>query len=330
MGSLTRRQAAGTWLAAGLGAGAVAAALLDRLTVAVALLGLTGTLLFLAVLQVRRRLAEVQSGTNNLTRAVRSWTRAAESTRRQSADLLETTGQSLENQVLRQLRDQTQEVEALVQLYRLLDPRAPMPSSGHWALNPTELLELWSVIELRRPRLVLELGSGVSSVWIGYALERHRGRLVSLEHDPAYAERTRAHLRRHGLADVAEVRDAPLRPVSVDGESYRWYDPAALAGLSGVDLLLVDGPPGGTGPQARYPALPMLERLLSPRAWVLLDDVGRPEEREILRRWVDTVDGLRREPGTIGQVAVLSYNRRPAEVAAVVPRAAARAEAPTG
>jgi hypothetical protein len=74
----------------------------------------------------------------------------------------------------------------------------------------------------------------------------------------------------------------------------------------------------------------MLERLLSPRAWVLLDDVGRPEEREILRRWVDTVDGLRREPGTIGQVAVLSYNRRPAEVAAVVPRAAARAEAPTG
>ena len=37
-----------------------------------------------------------------------------------------------------------------------------MPSSGMWALNPTELLEPWSVIERTRPRLVLELG-GTSS-----------------------------------------------------------------------------------------------------------------------------------------------------------------------
>ena len=50
-------------------------------------------------------------------------------------------------------------------------------------------------------------------------------------------------------------------------------------------MLLVDGPVGALGPQARYPALPLLRERLLPGAVVLLDDADRPEEQEVLARW---------------------------------------------
>jgi hypothetical protein len=54
-----------------------------------------------------------------------------------------------------------------------------------------------------------------------------------------------------------------------------------------VDLLLVDGPPADTADKvlARYPALPALHGRLARGATVVLDDVERPGEQEVLRRW---------------------------------------------
>jgi predicted O-methyltransferase YrrM len=207
------------------------------------------------------------------------------------------------------LRAQARELEGLHQLYAGFQPRAPMPSSGQWALNPTDLLAVLHLIEQRRPRLVLELGSGTSTVWIAYALERVGGRLISLDHDPGYAEQTRTMLGAHGLTGVAEVRNAPLCPVEIRGTAFEWYDPAALTGVADVDLLLVDGPPGSTGPMSRYPALDMLRGKLSRHATVVLDDIGRDDEQETLRRWADEDDRLRIEPTLIGQHGILSYPR---------------------
>lgn len=206
-------------------------------------------------------------------------------------------------------RDATRDVEALLQLYRDHTPRAPMPPSGGWAIDPTGLLELLSHVRADRPALVLELGSGTSSVWLGYALERTGGRLVSVDHDARFGERTRQLLRRHGLADVVQVRDAPLRDLELGGRTYQWYDPAAFEDVDGVDLLVVDGPPGAIGPMARYPALPVLWRRLSPGALVLLDDAGRPDERDAVTRWLAEVGGLATEPAVVGNVAVLRYTR---------------------
>ncbi|MGQ0480291.1 MAG: class I SAM-dependent methyltransferase [Pseudonocardia sp.] len=90
------------------------------------------------------------------------------------------------------------------------------------------------------------------------------------------------------------VVHAPLaaHPLAVGGLA--WYEPTALetgldTALRGdpVDLLLVDGPPAwqdGHG-LARYPALGALRHRLAPGATVMLDDVERPGEREVLRRW---------------------------------------------
>ncbi|MEU4241642.1 class I SAM-dependent methyltransferase [Actinoplanes sp. NPDC026619] len=210
----------------------------------------------------------------------------------------------------RLLRAQTGEVEALVQLFQGFTPRAPMPSSGGFALNPTDLLDLLHLIQVRRPKLVLELGSGTSTVWIAYALEKAGGRLVSLDHDPGYAEKTRIALAAHGLTEVAEVRDAPLRPVVLDGRTFPYYDTTAVADLRGVDLLLIDGPPEKTGKDARYPAMRVLEDRLADNATVVFDDAHRQDEAEALRKWVETIEGLTQEEGEArGRHAVLSYRR---------------------
>jgi predicted O-methyltransferase YrrM len=206
-------------------------------------------------------------------------------------------------------RAQTRELECLHQLYADFLPRAPMPASGQWALNPSDLLALLHLIEQRRPRVVLELGSGTSTVWIAYALERLGGRLISLDHDPSYAEQTRTMLHAHGLAGVAEIRDAPLRAIEVRGDAFDWYDAGALTGVDKVDLLLVDGPPGSTGPMSRYPALDMVRDKLSRHATVVLDDISRDDERETLRRWAEEDSRLRIEPALVGQHGVLSYAR---------------------
>jgi predicted O-methyltransferase YrrM len=207
-------------------------------------------------------------------------------------------------------RDQTREVEALLQLFRDFAPRAPMPSSGGgWALNPTGLSELLFHIDRHRPKVVVELGSGASSVWIAYALEKIGGRLVTLDHEAKYADQTRSMISLHELDKVAEVRLAPLRPIDIDGESFDWYDAETLVGVDGIDLLLVDGPPGTVGPAARFPALPVLEHRLASNATVILDDVDRSDEQAIVDRWTAGIPGLRQEHQIFGRQAVLTYSR---------------------
>jgi predicted O-methyltransferase YrrM len=206
-------------------------------------------------------------------------------------------------------RDQTREVEALLQLYRDFRPRAPMPPSGRWAVDACGLLELRSLIERQQPKTVLELGSGTSTVWIAYALEGGGGRLITIDHSSDFAAQTRAMLSLHALENIAEVRHAPLQPLSVNGLEFRWYAQEAFADLSDVDLLVVDGPPGSTGPGARYPALHMLETRLSATATIVLDDAGRSDEQDIVRQWVETFPGLVQSRGIFARQAVLTYSR---------------------
>jgi predicted O-methyltransferase YrrM len=191
-----------------------------------------------------------------------------------------------------------------------------MPSSGGFALNPTDLLELLHLIRTRKPRLVLELGSGTSSVWIGYVLEKTGGKLVSLDHDATYAAQTRAALAAHGLSKIAEVRDAPLTPATIDGRDYPWYDPETLSDLRDIDFVLIDGPPERTGADARFPALHMIEKRLADRATLVFDDATRKDELAALAAWTEQFDGLTREGELLGRHAVLAFARPPAMAAA--------------
>jgi predicted O-methyltransferase YrrM len=191
--------------------------------------------------------------------------------------------------VLRRNQAEFAQIEALLDLRSLLRPRAPMPPSRGWAAAPTSILEYVKHILERKPSTVVECGSGVSSVWAGYALESiGAGRCVALEHDPEYAEATRRELERHGLTAWVDVRTAPLRRVAVGEREYDWYDVSCVSDLHDIDVVFVDGPPAATGRVARYPAMPLLRDRCTSDAVLILDDAARPEEKEILEMWADS------------------------------------------
>lgn len=210
-----------------------------------------------------------------------------------------------EDHIVRAGWEATRDVEALLQVLPLVSTRALLPASGFWAMQPRNLAHLVDLVRRRRPATVLELGGGTSTIWLGYLLEETGGRLVSIDHDPDFAALTRAAAERHGLTQVVEVRVAPLVPVDPDQPDARWYDSALFGDVVDVDLLVIDGPPKATGPQARSHALPRLLPQMSRDFAVALDDAERPDEAAAVERWLDAVTGLRREDEGMSNLAVL-------------------------
>lgn len=226
-------------------------------------------------------------------RGQRSLAKAIESRANSVTKLVDRTATKEADRSRRQADRIFRQQEALQNLYQLVTVRRAMPASRGWALSPDILLGYVEDILGRRPRTVLECGSGVSTVWAAYALQQlGAGRVVALDHEAEFADKTRGVLADHGLTDVAEVRHAPITPLELPDGSWHWYDTAALKDLHDVDLVLIDGPPKPTQEQARYPALPVLRDLLAPGAVLLLDDAARPDEQAILQRWVAEWPGL--------------------------------------
>lgn len=128
---------------------------------------------------------------------------------------------------------------------------------------------------------------------------------MTLDHLEDYLDLTRTAVQRHELDDQVECRLAPLEQIECDGDDYRWYSYDALKDLSDIDLVLIDGPPAATGPQARYPSLPNIINLLSPNATIILDDAHRREESNIIDSWQESFPDFERiEVGT-SRLAVL-------------------------
>lgn len=229
------------------------------------------------------------------TRAVMELTALIESYTAEVKDALAAESSAIGDRLVaahrREKQDSYTQVESLLALYFDIRPRQALPPAGGWAASADLLLMLYRTVREREPALVLECGSGVSTVIMGYALAQNgNGRLVALEHSEAYLDQTERWLREHELLDQAKVVLSPLAPVTIGDENWSWYSVNDVP-QSGIDLIFVDGPPGSTGPSARYPALPLLADRTSPDAIVILDDSDRPDERAIVQRWIDELPG---------------------------------------
>lgn len=189
----------------------------------------------------------------------------------------------------KEMKHTFRQLEALQNLNAMLPTSDVLPASRGWAASPDLLLVLVDQLITTRPSLIVECGSGGSTLWLALAMRRFgiNGRVVALDHEPAFAGKTRDFLVRHDVTDLAEVRDAPLETFDLGGESYWWYARAAWEDLTGIDLVFVDGPPAATGHQARYPALPLLREALSPAAVLILDDLVVPDMQKVLHLWLD-------------------------------------------
>ena len=189
-----------------------------------------------------------------------------------------------------QLRVQYRQVEALLALYRDVDPPRSLPALRGWSASPDLLLYLYHLVLKERPRRILECGSGASTVVLAYALKAvGQGQLTSLDHLEHYCAATRAQLCDHGMDSWANVEHAPLAPAEIEGQPWLWYNLDAVP-EGPIDLVVIDGPPAQTQPNARFPAMPLLRGRLSESAVLVLDDLVREDEQEIVRRWLDQFD----------------------------------------
>jgi predicted O-methyltransferase YrrM len=161
------------------------------------------------------------------------------------------------------------------------------------AMRPSGLVAVLNDIVINNRAHVVECGSGISTFYIARLLrERGAGHIHTIEHDETWASLLVKALEKEGLSEQATVVYAPLADTRHSWDGTKWYDESKLecvtSGDKGkIDLLLVDGPPayGKELRHARYPAVPFFKPHLAADFTVVLDDINRQGEQEIVARW---------------------------------------------
>lgn len=219
----------------------------------------------------------------------------------------------------RQAVHQSQLLEAYLRIARALDGRPDLPTFQGWAVSADLGAHLMDRVAQGGFDAIVEFGSGSSTLLMALAIARAGtaaapGRptlplQLALEHLPEHHARTQALLARHAPGHGVRLVLAPLVPWSpvADSPPALFYDgqdalsavAAALASLPRAPrlLVLVDGPPASTGPQARYPALPaLLQHFGHAEVECIVDDYGRPDDRAVVGRWLAELQAAGRDP----------------------------------
>ena len=231
----------------------------------------------------------------------------SEQIQKQNTDLI-SMRKYLESTVKKEILNATQQLEAFLGIQSFLNHGARLPSMHGWPISPDFALYLIELIDSNDYDLILEFGSGTSTVLIAKALARigrqRNGKpatsQVAFEHLQQYHAQTLANLKQSELADAVQLVLAPLQPYQApNGKTYSYYschtslkELAQQMSAAGLRVLIVvDGPPAATGQHARYPAVPaILAHLKSARIDVLLDDYIRDDEKEIAQLWLKDIE----------------------------------------
>jgi predicted O-methyltransferase YrrM len=208
----------------------------------------------------------------------------------------------------------TRDLHAWQILRPLLDAGGYLPWS-EGAMRPAGLVDVCNQIVLDRRRRIVELGSGTSTVLLARLLRTTGGTLTAIEHDADWADWVTGQLAAEGLQEIGRVVHAPLEPSPFAVRDLPWYAAGAVdEAVAGdpIDLLIIDGPPAYRVEEsvARAAAVPALLHRLAPDGTVVLDDIARPGEREVLELWEGASD-LRFERRTFSGIAI-ARRRAPA------------------
>jgi hypothetical protein len=126
---------------------------------------------------------------------------------------------------------------------------------------------------------ILECGSGLSTVLIGVVAKQQGQRHWALEAEPQWAARVQKYLRMYELDSVV-LHAMPLK----DYGEYCWYEPPLASMPDQFSVVVCDGPPGTTK-GGRYGLVPVMKERLGRDCVIILDDVARPDESAIAKRW---------------------------------------------
>jgi protein-L-isoaspartate O-methyltransferase len=156
-------------------------------------------------------------------------------------------------------------------------------------MHPSAILTIVNDILINERSMVVECGAGLSTLYVAKAVSMRGGRLISFESDPAWREHIHEQIEELGLGSCVELVHAELSEWRGQERKYLWYNEQVVRERLGdgppVDLLVVDGPSGSVCYHARYPAVPVIRSYLNNRYAVILHDIGRRQEQEIVELW---------------------------------------------
>jgi len=219
---------------------------------------------------------------------------------------------------LNQAESRQNDILAMEYLGPIFTKYLPWTSS---ALRPSAMVVILNDIVIHQRETIVEFGAGISTFFIAQTLVDQPGHLFSVEHDMAWLDIVSSELKKRGLQDKVTLIHAPLveSPYKQQQEGmqrehmeYLWYDTEILSAAlpsSNIDLIIVDGPPAYRKEErhARYPALPFIKERLSTEFAVVLDDVNRKGEQNILSHWQEELDINFSHLKTHGNIALAQY-----------------------
>lgn len=132
---------------------------------------------------------------------------------------------------------------------------------------------------------ILECGCGLTTLLVLAVLGEDAGRLLALEHNAGWAERVAQRCAEHGLP-ADRVLHAPLR----DYGGYAWYGVDGARLPRDIQLVICDGPPSDTK-GGRTGLLPQLHERFAQDCIILVDDMGRAADRDMVASWVGEYGG---------------------------------------
>ncbi|QBC43669.1 hypothetical protein [Iodobacter fluviatilis] len=216
-------------------------------------------------------------------------------------------------EMTRGLSNTAKQIESFMGVQNYLENgKSPLSFHG-WPISPDIALFLLGKIEEKNYDLIIEFGSGTSTVLFAKALlQKNKSttltpvqeinsvtfqkKIVTFEHNKNYFEQTLKNVEQQNLAHLVDLVHAPLVDYQYNEEDYLYYSCAdklkeiskSLNGRTAKILVLVDGPPGVTGPLARFPAIPYLFKYLGNHQLdIVLDDYNRKEEKDTAEKWKD-------------------------------------------
>lgn len=230
---------------------------------------------------------------------------------------------NIKNHINTGLGNTAKQLEAFMGIQNYLE-RGIKPLSFHgWPISPDIGLYIAGLIDANNYDVIIEFGSGTSTVLMAKALiSKQRNvqtkaltntsqsndialqdktftdlpaRIVTFEHNSLYHGKTTQALKDNGVDHLVDLVHAPLVDYQYkDSSQYLYYScneklqelAKIFKGRKANILVLVDGPPGATNKNARFPALPHLINNLPEHSFtIIMDDYNRAEEKEIVGIW---------------------------------------------
>jgi|LSQX01.2.fsa_nt_gb hypothetical protein len=191
--------------------------------------------------------------------------------------------QDEQKETIRQIKYHQKELQAIELLSGFL-PKNYFPVTG-FSLSFQQIQHIINDIAYFKPNLILEFGSGISTVIISNFLKANNfnAKFYSVDNDLEWQSQVKNQIAGN---NNTEFLNFPIGDTefSFKDEKVKWYQIPSnhfLRSLNEIDLVIIDGPFGGICKYSRFGFIPFLMNKLSIDAIIFVDDTHRPDEMDI-------------------------------------------------